>query len=100
GTPPTVIGANNTSPHADSRNLIFDFNGNLLDADDGGIYRLSNPLNTPANPQPPLDPASRVWTSLNSGLSNTEFVSIAFDHLTGDIIGGAQDNGSSEQKTP
>ncbi len=36
-------GANGSAPHADSRELVFDARGNLLEGDDGGIYRLSNP---------------------------------------------------------
>src|SRR5580765_2704907 len=27
-----------TAPHADSRDMGFDFDGNLLEADDGGLY--------------------------------------------------------------
>ena len=40
-------GANGTSPHADSRFMTFDADGNLLQANDGGIARLVSP-NTPA----------------------------------------------------
>src|SRR4029077_2149610 len=76
--------AKNTSPHADSRNMAFDSSGNILEADDGGIYRLDNTA-TPAN---------RVWTSLNNNLRNTEFVAMAYDRTTNEVIGGAQDNGS------
>lgn len=32
-----------SAPHADSRELVFDGAGNLLEADDGGIYRHPNP---------------------------------------------------------
>src|SRR5436309_626828 len=79
-----IGGANSTSPHADSRNMLFDASGNILEADDGGIYRLDN---TPT-------PSSRVWRSLNSNLRNTEFVAMAYDRTTDEVIGGAQDNGS------
>jgi RTX calcium-binding nonapeptide repeat (4 copies) len=80
-------GANNTAPHADSRRLVVAADGSILESDDGGIYRLSNPR----------DPFQRVWTSLNSGLRTTEFVSVAYDPLNNDIIGGAQDLGVSQQ---
>ena len=33
----------NSSPHADSREMVFDANGNLIEVDDGGIYRRTNP---------------------------------------------------------
>ena len=45
-------GANGTAPHADSRNMIFDPDGNLLQTDDGGVYRLVNP-----------NDSTRVWES-------------------------------------
>jgi len=83
-----IAGANNTTPHRDSRNLIFASDGSLLEADDGGIYRMSNPQVA----------ATRVWTSLNGDLRNTEFRMIAYDRLNHDIIGGAQDDGSAEQR--
>ena len=48
-------GANGTAPHADSRDIKFDINGDLLEVDDGGIYRLTNPT-----------VAGRTWSSLNA----------------------------------
>ena len=79
-------GANNTAPHADSRDLAFDANGNLLETDDGGIYRLSNPAT-----------AGRTWTSLNGDLRLTETLSVAYDPVNNIIFSGNQDNGSTEQ---
>ena len=35
--------ASNSSPHADSRDMTFDANGNIIEVDDGGIYRRTNP---------------------------------------------------------
>jgi hypothetical protein len=35
-------GANGTAPHADSRNMAFDSNGDILEVDDGGVSRLRN----------------------------------------------------------
>ncbi len=79
--------AKGTAPHADSRNLAFEADGNLLEVDDGGIYRL----------QSPGDPANRQWVSLDSNLKITEFYSVAYDPLTNDIFGGSQDNGVETQ---
>ena len=81
-----------TSPHADSRAMAFDADGSLLEADDGGIYRLLNPTGA-AN--------FRRWVSSfsgNFGLGNaTEFYSIAYDSLSRTFFGGAQDVGSPQQ---
>src|SRR5262249_43452386 len=82
-------GANNTAPHADSRAMVFD-NGNLLEACDGGIYRLVNP-NTPA---------TRVWSSASGNLGTAEFHSVAYDPVSHVIIGGLQDNGYVVQSAP
>jgi len=35
-----------TSPHVDHHGVDFDFNGRLLDGDDGGIYRPPSPPST------------------------------------------------------
>jgi len=83
-------GANNTSPHDDTRSMTVDLNGNILEASDGGIYRLITPNNR----------ATRTWQSLNGNLTDVEFYSVAYDALNGTILGGAQDNGSSEQSEP
>ncbi|MBU6398951.1 MAG: LEPR-XLL domain-containing protein, partial [Verrucomicrobia bacterium] len=79
--------AHNTSPHADDRALTFDANGNLIDLDDGGIYRLNNTHTA----------ATRTWVSLNGNLAITEFGAIAYDPLNGIITGGTQDNGALAQ---
>src|SRR6266513_1988633 len=65
-TASVVEGAGGTSPHGDSRSMVFDKNKNLLEVDDGGISRLTitRPVNlgargigtwqslTPANAPP------------------------------------------------
>jgi Ca2+-binding RTX toxin-like protein len=75
--------ANDTSPHPDSRNMVFVGN-DLIELDDGGIYKLTDPDDASDN---------RRWSSLNGNLRVTEFVSVAYDAKTNRIIGGAQDNG-------
>lgn len=84
------IGAALSAPHADSRELVFDLSGNLLEGDDGGIYKLIHPegsLN-------PLD--LRRWVSLNGNLRITELVNLAYDSRNNAILAGAQDNGVVE----
>ena len=83
-------GANGTSPHADSRDMTFDANGDLLQADDGGLYRLVDPDNA----------GTRVWESVNGNIRPTEFYGITYDALNGTIFGGTQDNGTARQRDP
>jgi hypothetical protein len=83
-------GANNTSPHCDARAMAFDSNGNLDYTSDGGVYRLNSPN----------DPSVRQWRFISTGLSDVEFVSVAYDPLSKVIIGGTQDNGTPIQVKP
>lgn len=85
----THAGTQNTSaPHADSRDMDFDINGNLLEADDGGIFRRSNPASS-----------SGDWFSLNGNLNVSEMHSLDWDANMDIIISGAQDIGTSQQET-
>jgi hypothetical protein len=83
GQSPLPGSANGTGEHGDSRWLTFDTQQNLLEGNDGGIYRLIHPN----------DPATRIWQSLNGDLNATQFYSVAFDSLNNMLIGGNQDNG-------
>src|SRR5262249_47605978 len=76
----------NSAPHADSRSMAFDAAGNLIETDDGGIYRRTNPRNN-----------SGDWFSMNGNLQVTELHSSAYDTNARIIIGGAQDNGAAQQ---
>jgi hypothetical protein len=86
----TCGGANGTSPHADSRALAFDAAGNLLEANDGGLFRLMNPDN----------PGARKWVSVVGDIRVTELHSVAYDPLSKIVFGGAQDVGSPVQSAP
>lgn len=81
----TTSTVNNSSPHADSRRMAFDAAGNLLEADDGGIYRRTNPRTT------------GDWFSVNGNLQVTEAHDVAYDRVSNMIITGNQDTGTSEQ---
>lgn len=75
--------AQNSAPHADSRDLAVDASGRLLEADDGGIYSRSNPLSTLGQ-----------WFSLNNNLTIQEAQSVAY--LGKNIfITGNQDTGTT-----
>lgn len=85
--PITHVGAaNNSAPHADSRDMLFDALGNLIESDDGGIYKRETP-----------QLATGGWTSLNGSLQTTEYHGIAWDSVSNRVIGGAQDTGTTEQ---
>src|SRR5262249_32318120 len=69
------------------RALLFEADGNLLEACDGGVYRLANPDNS----------TSRIWSSVNGNLGTVEFHSVAYDPVSNVVFGGAQDNGTIAQ---
>lgn len=75
-----------SAPHADSRDMAMAVNGDLIEADDGGIYRRTQPLGN-----------SGDWVSLNGDLQIAEFHSVAWDRITRTVIGGTQDTGTPEQ---
>ena len=89
-TPLTHSGtASASSPHADSRDMAFDAAGNLIEGDDGGIYKRTSPAS-----------AAGDWFSLNGDLQATELHDTAFDRVSNVSMGGAQDTGSEYQTTP
>src|SRR5262249_47881654 len=68
----------------------FDKNGNILEVDDGGVYRLTAPT----------DPTRRRWTPLVGNLTVNESLSVAYDSVNHVLFGGSQDNGTPTQTTP
>jgi photosystem II stability/assembly factor-like uncharacterized protein len=86
-TPLTHKGtASMTAPHADSRGMAISPGGDLIEVDDGGVYRRTNPRG-----------ADGDWFSMNGTLQVTEFHSAAWDANTKTILGGAQDTGTPHQ---
>jgi len=80
---------NSSSPHADSRELAFDANGNLLEVSDGGVTRRTSPTDNTGD-----------WFSVNGGIQVAELHSVAYDTNFDIIIGGTQDTGTPEQSAP
>src|SRR5262249_20596833 len=79
--------AHNSSPHADSRDLAVDAGGDLLNVNDGGVYRRTSPQNNTGD-----------WLSINGDIQTTEFHDVAYDTISNTIlIGGAQDRGPPQQ---
>jgi hypothetical protein len=86
----THIGtAGNSAPHADSRDMDFDPNGDLIESDDGGVYKQTSPSDATGN-----------WFSVNGNLNVTETHSADWDANSKIIISGAQDNGIPQQEFP
>ena len=76
----------NSAPHADSRDMVFDAIGNLIEVDDGGIYRRTTPsMNT------------GDWFSVIGNLQNAEQHDLAYDTLSNILISGNQDTGTTFQ---
>jgi uncharacterized repeat protein (TIGR01451 family) len=80
--------ANNSAPHADSREMVFDANGDILEGDDGGIYRQTDPSTT-----------NGVWQSLDGTLQIGEHHSCDYDSVGNIVLCGNQDTGAAEQSS-
>ena len=78
--------ASSSAPHADSRGMTFDASGNLLEVDDGGIYRRTSPTDNTGD-----------WFSMNGNLQVTEMHDVAYDSNSNIIIAGTQDVGTVMQ---
>ena len=78
--------ASNSRPHADVRDLRFDANGDLIEGNDGGVYKQTNPAD-----------ATGDWFSLNGNLVITEIHNAAWDAVSHTAMAGTQDNGTNIQ---
>lgn len=89
--PPTAGGGtiSGSAPHADSREMVFDADGNLIEGDDGGIYRRTSPATSGGD-----------WFSVNGNLQVNEQHDVAYDSVSNIIISGNQDTGTTQQQTP
>jgi hypothetical protein len=81
--------ASNTAPHADSREMTFDAAGNLLESDDGGIYRRTSPRTNTGD-----------WFTMIGNLQAAETHSASYDTVSNIVLGGAQDTGVPIQDLP
>jgi hypothetical protein len=77
------------APHDDTQALVFDAAGNLLVANDGGVYRLIGP----SGPAP-------TWVHLGRTMRNNEVFAVAYDTLSGVAVIGSADDGVSAQASP
>jgi photosystem II stability/assembly factor-like uncharacterized protein len=87
--PPGGGTPNNSAPHVDSREMAFDADGNLIEGDDGGIYKRTLPRTNQG-----------VWISLNGDLQVTEIHDIVLDRNNNILFAGTQDNDAIAQNSP
>jgi photosystem II stability/assembly factor-like uncharacterized protein len=87
-TPLTHVGtASNSAPHADSRDMAFTASGVLLESDDGGVYKRTDPRT-----------AAGDWhAAFTGGLQVGEFHDIAYDDNFNNVFAGSQDTGCPYQ---
>lgn len=78
--------ASGSSPHADSREIVFDAAGRLVEVDDGGIYVRTSPEDNTGD-----------WFSLIGNIQTAELHDVAYDSLNKRIVAGAQDTGTPLQ---
>lgn len=79
--------ASNSAPHADSRDMAFDASGNIVQGDDGGVFRRTAPQSNTGN-----------WFSMQGTLRTTEIHDLAYDNISNTIVIGSQDNGTAAQR--
>lgn len=75
-----------SSPHADSREMTFDANGDLIETDDGGVFKHTDPNGSTGN-----------WVSLNGNMPVTEHHDSKYDSVSNILLTGNQDNGTTQQ---
>ena len=75
-----------SSPHADSREMVFDARGDIIEVDDGGVYRRTSPKDNTGD-----------WFSMNGNLQVSEIHDVAYDSLGNVVLSGNQDTGSPQQ---
>jgi photosystem II stability/assembly factor-like uncharacterized protein len=79
-----VADSSGNGPHTDHHALAFDSSGNLLDGNDGGIWKATNPSSS-----------SFAWNDLNGNLGITQAYGVGVDpHNANTVIMGSQDNGT------
>ena len=69
--------------------MMFDAAGNLIETDDGGIYKRTSPRDATGN-----------WFSLNGTLQVTEEHDLSYDTFADIAFTGTQDNDDPHQATP
>ena len=76
-------------PHSDCRALVFDEAGNLIVANDGGVYRATGPGRD-----------QQAWQHIGVGMRVTEPLGVSYDTLSAVAVSGSSDNGVEYQTAP
>ena len=87
-TPIVGNGALGSSPAGFAFDSAFDANGNLLDADEGGLYRR-------AAPEADLS----AWTNAAGNITASHFATLAYDSNSNVILSGTYGTGGIEQSS-
>jgi hypothetical protein len=88
----TIAGSgtpNFTTPHADSRDIAFDANLDMILGEDGGVFKRPRPRETTGD-----------WFSLAGNLGSAEVHNSAYDGNSRAVLAGTQDNGAVFQLVP
>jgi Ca2+-binding RTX toxin-like protein len=78
---------NGNAPHPDSRDMLINAAGDLVDGSDGGVALRSSPRT-----------ATGTWRGLNGNLQITEIHDITFDPQFRFLVAATQDNGTPVQQ--
>ena len=78
-----------TTPHADSRDIAFDANLDMILGEDGGVFKRPRPRE-----------ATGDWFSLAGNLGDAEVHNVAYDGTSRAVLAGTQDNGAVFQLVP
>lgn len=78
-----MFAGNNSAPHADSRHMMFDAQGRIIEADDGGVFTRTIPSTTTGQ-----------WYSMNGNLQVQEAQGVAYVG-NGIFVTGNQDTGTT-----
>ena len=81
--------APDSAPHADSREMVFDAAGNIVETDDGGIFKRTSPRTNTGD-----------WFSLNGDIQVNEQHDAIYDTVSDIYFSGNQDNGVGMQNIP
>ena len=81
--------SNSSAPHGNSHAMTFAANGDLIETDEGGIYRRTVPQNRTGR-----------WFSLNGDLQVAEIHDLGYDSVSGVLVGATQGTGTAEQSAP
>jgi len=77
---------NGNAPHPDSRDMVINAAGNLVDGSDGGVALRSSPRS-----------ATGTWRGLNGNLQITEIHDVTYDPQFRFLAAATQDNGTPVQ---